>query len=85
MVYWLTDTGSDILVSFDTVGLFANVPVEEVLEIMRNKLVEDDTLAEHLILEVDTITECVIKPQTSNWQVLPQKIEHGYGELCFQW
>jgi len=51
------------------------------LEIIRNKLLEDDTLAEHLILEVDAIMECVIKPQTSNWQVLPQKREHGYGEL----
>jgi len=59
------DTGSDILVSFDTVSLFVNVPVE-VLEIVRNKLLEDDTLAEHLILEVDAIMECVIKPQTSN-------------------
>ena len=51
----LTDTGSDILVSLDTVSLFANVPVEEVLEIIRNKLLEDDKLAECLVLQVDAI------------------------------
>jgi hypothetical protein len=39
--------GSDILVSFDVVSLFINVPVEEALDIIRNKWLEDETLAEH--------------------------------------
>jgi hypothetical protein len=54
----------------------------------RNTLLEDDTLAEHLVLEVDAIMEfwkCVIKLQTSNQQVLPQKKKAWlWGALCFQ-
>lgn len=81
---WLTDTGSDILVSLDTVSLFATVPVEEVLEIIRNKLLEDDKLAECLILQVDAIIVLLEMCQkTMNFQLTGSstKREHGYGEL----
>lgn len=43
---------SDILVSFDVVSLFTEVPVEEVLNIIRNKPWEDDTVAENSVLEL---------------------------------
>jgi hypothetical protein len=46
---------SDILASLDVVSLFNEVPVEEILDIIRNKLWEDDTLAENSILGVDVI------------------------------
>jgi hypothetical protein len=36
----------DTLVSFDVVSLFANVAVDETLQIIENKLRIDDTLAE---------------------------------------
>jgi len=38
--------GSDILVSFDVVRLYTNIPAEEILEIIGNKLLESDKLAE---------------------------------------
>jgi hypothetical protein len=47
----------NILVSFDVVSLLTNVLVEEVLDIIRNKLLEDDTLAELSVLEVDVIRD----------------------------
>lgn len=46
---------SDILASLDVVSLFNEVPVEEILDIIRNKLWEDDTLAENSVLGVDVI------------------------------
>jgi hypothetical protein len=45
---------SDILVSFDVVSLSTSVLVDEVLDIIRNELREDDTLAERSVLGVDT-------------------------------
>jgi hypothetical protein len=47
----------DILVSFDVVSLLTNVPVEEVLDVIRKKLLENDKLAEQSFLEVDAIRE----------------------------
>lgn len=46
---------SDILASLDAVSLFTEVPVAEVLDIIRNKLWEDDKLAENSVLGVDAI------------------------------
>jgi NAD-specific glutamate dehydrogenase len=47
----------DTLVSFDAVSLFTNIPVDEALEVIRNKLVNDNTLAERSILKVEAIME----------------------------
>jgi hypothetical protein len=47
----------DILASFDTVSLFTNVPVDEALQVIRNKLQNDHTLTERSSLEVEAIME----------------------------
>jgi hypothetical protein len=47
----------NILVSFNVVSLFTNFPLEEVLDVIRNELLEDDILAEQPVLEVDAIRE----------------------------
>jgi hypothetical protein len=55
---------SDILVSFDVVSLFTEVPVEEVLNIIRNKPWEDDTVAENsvlgLVANMELLVLCLI-------------------------
>jgi hypothetical protein len=43
----------DALDSFDVVSHFTNVPVDEALQVIRNKLVNDNTLAERSILKVE--------------------------------
>jgi hypothetical protein len=45
------------LVSFDVVSLFTNVQVDEALEVIRNKLHNDDTLAEQSLLQVEVFME----------------------------
>ncbi|PNF42699.1 hypothetical protein B7P43_G14177 [Cryptotermes secundus] len=47
----------DTLVSFDIVSLSTNVPVNEVLHIIENKLHDDVTLAERSVLQVGAIME----------------------------
>jgi hypothetical protein len=47
----------DTLVSFDIVSLFTNVPVDEALQVIRNKLQNDNTLAERSLLQVEAIME----------------------------
>jgi hypothetical protein len=47
----------DTLVSFDVVSLFTNVPVDEALQVINNKLTNDNTLAERSILKVEAIME----------------------------
>jgi hypothetical protein len=47
----------DTLVSFDVVSLFTNVPVDEALQVIRNKIENDNTLAERSILKVEAIME----------------------------
>jgi hypothetical protein len=49
----------DTLVSFDFVSLFTNVPIDETLQIIENKLRNDDTLAEQSILQVEALVELV--------------------------
>jgi hypothetical protein len=41
----------DTLVSFDVVSLFTNVPVDAAVEVISNKLHNDDTLAERSALQ----------------------------------
>jgi hypothetical protein len=48
---------SDALVSFDVVSLFTNVTVDEALEVIRDKLTNDDTLTERSALQVEVIME----------------------------
>jgi hypothetical protein len=47
----------DILVSFDVVSLFTNVPVEEVLRVIKNKLCMDSTVSDRSPLQVDDVME----------------------------
>jgi hypothetical protein len=46
-----------MLVSFDVVSLFTNVPVDKAQQVIRNKLHNDDTLAEWSVLQVEVIME----------------------------
>jgi hypothetical protein len=45
------------LVSFDVVSLFTDVPVDKALQVIRNKLHNDNTLAERPVLQVEAILE----------------------------
>jgi hypothetical protein len=45
----------DNLIGFDVVSLFSNVPVDEALQVIRNKLHNNDTLAERSVLQVEAI------------------------------
>jgi hypothetical protein len=47
----------DTLVSFDVISVFTNVPGDEALEVIRDKLNNDDTLAERSALQVEAIME----------------------------
>jgi hypothetical protein len=42
-------------VSFDTVSLFTNIPVDEALQVTRKKLHNDETLAERSVLQVEAV------------------------------
>jgi hypothetical protein len=48
---------SDTLVSFDVVSLFTNVPVDEALQVIINKLHNDDTLVERSALQIEDVME----------------------------
>jgi hypothetical protein len=49
---------SDTLVSFEVVSLFTNVPVDEaLLQVIRDMLHNDDTLAERSVSQVEAIME----------------------------
>jgi hypothetical protein len=74
----------DTLASYDAVSLFTNVPVDEALQVMRNKFHKDATLAERSLLQVEAIMELLefyLRTIFSGGQVLPVKRWHGYGEL----
>jgi hypothetical protein len=45
------------MVSFDAMGLFTNVPTEEVLGVIKNKLQDYRTLGECSVLHVDSTFE----------------------------
>jgi hypothetical protein len=40
------------LLNFDVVSLFTNVPVDEALQVIRNKLLNDDTFAGQFVLQI---------------------------------
>jgi hypothetical protein len=46
---------SDNLISFDVVSFFTNALVDEALQVIRNKLHNDDALAEPSVLQVEAI------------------------------
>jgi hypothetical protein len=47
----------DILVSFDVGSLITNVPVDEALQVIRNKLHNENTVAERSVLQAEAIME----------------------------
>jgi hypothetical protein len=49
--------GKEILVSFDVVRLFTNVPVDEALQDIRSRLDNENTLAEPSVLKVEAVKE----------------------------
>jgi hypothetical protein len=55
MVCIVPSQSADTLVSFDFVGLFTTVPVDGALQVIRNKLHNDDTLVERSVLQVEAI------------------------------
>jgi hypothetical protein len=50
----------DILVSFDIASLFTNVPVKEVLQIIRNRLSGDITFLNCSPLQVEGVMELLV-------------------------
>ena len=61
---------NDVLISFDVVSLFTNVPVDETCNIIKQKLLDDISLHERTQLSVDEIID-LLKLCLSN--------------TCFQW
>jgi hypothetical protein len=61
---------SDFLVSFDVVSLFTNVPVAETCDIIKQKLLNDSSLHEHIELSVDEIIDL---------------LKLCLSSTCFQW
>jgi hypothetical protein len=60
----------DTLVSFEVVSLFTNAPVDEALRVVRNKLRNDNTLAERSVLQVEAIMELLeVYLRTTYFQV----------------
>ena len=49
----------DILLSFDVVSLFTKVPIDEALEVISQRLNDDDTLTERTMLEVEDICSLI--------------------------
>jgi hypothetical protein len=49
---------SDTLVIFDIVSLFTNVPVDKALQVIRNKLYNDDILVEQSVLRLKPPWSC---------------------------
>ena len=50
---------SEIMVSFDVKSLFTNVPIDKTLEVIGNKLINDQLLEERSVLSPEQITKVV--------------------------
>ena len=50
---------SEIMVSFDVKSLFTNVPIDKTLEVIGNKLINDQSLEERSVLSPEQITKLV--------------------------
>jgi hypothetical protein len=65
--------------------LVTNVPVDEALQVIRNKLHNEDTLVEQSILQVEAIMEllevCLRTTYFHVDEVPPTERWHGYGKL----
>jgi hypothetical protein len=58
------------LVSFDVVGLFTNFPVNEALQVIRNKLSFDDTFPNWSLLQIQVVMELLkVCVRTTYFQV----------------
>jgi hypothetical protein len=75
----------DTLISFDNVSLYTNVPADEVLQFIYNKLHNNDTLAERSALQAKAITDLYeVCLRTTHFQVDDKFFKqkwHGYGGL----
>jgi hypothetical protein len=68
---------SDTLVSYDVVSLFTNVPVEEALQVIRNKLHNVDKLAERSVLQIEAIIELLqVCLRTTYFQLEDKFFQH---------
>ena len=47
----------EILASFDMTSLFTNTPVDEAVDVIRNKLQGDETLEERITLSLNRVAE----------------------------
>jgi hypothetical protein len=75
----------DTLINFNVLSLFTNVRVDKALQVIRNKLHNDDTLVERSILQVEAIVELLeVFLRTTYFQVdeiPPIERWQGYGKL----
>jgi hypothetical protein len=70
-------------VSFDAVSLFSNVPVDEALQVITNKLHNNDTLAERSVLQGEAIMEVLeVCLRTTYFQVM---IRSSNRKMAWLW
>jgi hypothetical protein len=70
----------DTVVSFDVVSLFTNAPVDEALQVIRNKLHNNNTLAKPAVLQVKAIMELLeVCLKTTYFQVDDKFFQQKYG------
>ncbi|PNF20263.1 hypothetical protein B7P43_G15436 [Cryptotermes secundus] len=70
----------DTLVSFDVVSLFTIVPVDEILQIIENKLHDDVTLTERSKLQVEAIMDLLeVCLRTTYFQFEDKFFQHNDG------
>jgi hypothetical protein len=71
---------SDAFVTFNVVSLFTNIPVYEALQVISNKLRNDDTLLEQSFLQIKAIKELLkVCLKTTYFQVDDKFSQEEYG------